>query len=173
MLAFFHRTQILQFGFQTYWFTMSQPLGISDSLAAMTPKKEGTSSTFAPPASTRNATSIGTTDIRDPGWARNGSAHQADVSTSPTGYYSPRSPAPQEDARLPDWGDSARPHTHLGTNENTLPPGTGNSFLTRISSFSWENVYCHTCFAFLLGKRLSYSNQILDISPSSSNFPSC
>ena len=27
MLAFFHRTQILQFGFQTYWFTMSQPLG--------------------------------------------------------------------------------------------------------------------------------------------------
>ena len=36
-----------------------------------------------------------------------------------------------------------------------------------------KRCYCHTCFAFLPGKRLPHSNKILGISPRSSNFSSC
>ena len=93
---------------------------IPDSTAATTPQEEGAPSASASPANTGDTTDIETIDFRDLGWARNGSTHQTDVSASHTGHYSPWFPVPQKHPRPPNSGEPECPHTHLGTNTNSV-----------------------------------------------------
>ena len=157
MLVFFHRTQILQFGFRTDWFVMSQPLGYRIPRLLRPWKRKGPPLPPLPPPiretprTSRQLTS-GTSDEQgtDPPTKQMSQLHIRDT-TPPDSLCRRNIPGHLTQATwnapIPTWGQI-----------KTLSPGTRNDFLAGISSFSWENVYCHACLAFLPGKCLSYSS---------------
>ena len=170
MLVFFHRTQILQFGFQTDWFTMSQLPRYRFSLLPWPLKRKRPPLPLLPlpawempPTSGRLTSEILDEQGMDPPTRQMSQLHIRDIAPPdpPRRKKMPGRPTQvTQRASIPTWGQI-----------KTLSPSTGDSFFTGIFNLPWESVYCYARPTILPGRRLlPHSRKLLGIFPWSSNF---